>query len=155
MQVKISIEPDSLWITLFICREGACWTCRDGNERQFLFRRTCSKVQELSASKGTTWKPFCLSKTTTDDRVVTNRLMVHVTRCSCQCFLGDSPSDPDGVCAMFAVLWRFGEADVSMFVDPALIDEEVLVNLHNSCKNEQVGRSTWISHTQIWLSWVV
>lgn len=50
---------------------------------------------------------------------------------------GNSPGDPDRVGAMFAVLWRFGEADVSVFVDPALIDKEVLVDLHNSCKNKQ------------------
>lgn len=53
---------------------------------------------------------------------------------------GNLPCDPDGVCAMFAVLWRFGEADVSVFVDPTLIDKEVLVDLHNSCKNKEAGR---------------
>ena len=58
-------------------------------------------------------------------------------------YAGDSPSDPDRVCAMFAVLWRFGEADVSVFVDPILIDKEVLVDLHNSCKNKQAGGISW------------
>ena len=50
------------------------------------------------------------------------------------------PGDPDGVCAMFAVLWRLGEAGVSVFVDPILVDKEVLVDFHNSCKNKQAGR---------------
>ncbi len=59
----------------------------------------------------------------------------------------DLPGDPDGVCAVFAVLWRLGEADVSVFVDPALIDKEVLVDFHNSCKNKQTGRIRKQTHT--------
>lgn len=83
---------------------------------------------------------------------MTNRLLVHKTKGNglhLKCFVlilyaGNLPSDPDGVCAVFAVLWRFGEADISVFVDPILIDKEVLVHLHNSCKDKQAGRiSRW------------
>lgn len=49
------------------------------------------------------------------------------------------PSDSDRVCPVFAILWRFGKADVSVFVDPTLVNKEVLVDLHNSCKNKQAG----------------
>lgn len=44
---------------------------------------------------------------------------------------------------MFAVLWRSGKADVSVFVDPTLIDKEVLVDFHNSCENKQAVRISW------------
>lgn len=61
---------------------------------------------------------------------------------------GNSPSDPDGVCAVLAVLWRFGEADVTVFVDPSLVDKEVLVDLHNSCRKRQAeGTMKRILHT--------
>lgn len=43
------------------------------------------------------------------------------------------PGDLHGVCAVFAVLWRFGEADVSVLVDSAVVHEEVLVDLHDCC----------------------
>lgn len=52
--------------------------------------------------------------------------------CAIKVSLLSPPDDPDRVCAMFTVLWKFGEADVSVFVDPTLIDKEVLVDLHNS-----------------------
>lgn len=51
---------------------------------------------------------------------------------------------------MIAVLWRLGEAGVSVFVDPILVDKEVLVDLHNSCKNKQarrISRRTQHVHT--------
>lgn len=44
------------------------------------------------------------------------------------------PCDPDGVCVVFAVVWRFGEADVCVFIDPTLIDEEVLMDLQDGCR---------------------
>lgn len=44
---------------------------------------------------------------------------------------------------MFAVLWRFGEADISVFIDPVLIDKEVLMDLHNSCKDKKAQRICW------------
>lgn len=47
---------------------------------------------------------------------------------------------------MFAVLRRFSEADVSMLVDPALIDKEVLMDLHNSCKNKQAEKISRQTH---------
>lgn len=53
-------------------------------------------------------------------------------RCPIKDSLLSPPDDPDRVCAVFAVLWRFGEADVSVFVDPSLVDKEVLMDLHNS-----------------------
>lgn len=34
---------------------------------------------------------------------------------------------------MFAVLRRFGEADVGVFVDSALVHEKVLMDLHDCC----------------------
>lgn len=50
---------------------------------------------------------------------------------------GNVPDDPDGVGAVLAVLWRFGEADISVFVDPTLVDKEVLVDFHYSCEGEK------------------
>lgn len=44
------------------------------------------------------------------------------------------PCDSDGVCVVFAVLWWFGEADVCVFVDSTLIDEEVLMDLQDGCR---------------------
>lgn len=52
-------------------------------------------------------------------------------------YSGDSPGDPDWVCAMFTVLWQLGEADISVFVDSTLVDKEVLVDFHNSCKDKK------------------
>lgn len=68
-------------------------------------------------------------------------------------FCGHLPGDPDWVCAMFAVLCRLGEADVTVFVDPTLIDKEVLMDLHNSWKyklGDLVGGYSIIqTHTHI------
>lgn len=54
---------------------------------------------------------------------------------------GNVPGDPDGVGAVLAVLWRFGEADISVFVDPTLVDKEVLVDFHNSCEDQKAKRN--------------
>lgn len=57
------------------------------------------------------------------------------------------PNDPDRVCAVFAIMWCFGKADVCVFVDPTLIDKEVLVDVHNSCVNKQAEGMRWQTET--------
>lgn len=62
------------------------------------------------------------------------------------------PCYPDGVCCMFAVLWRFVVIDICVLVNSAFVHKEILVDLHDRYKKNKQTEDTPVMHKSLYFT---